>query len=396
MEWRAAQGPTIKKMKILGIDTSCDETAAAVVADGKEVLSNVVASQIEVHQEYGGVVPELASRKHIEAINYIVSKSLEEADVTFKDLEAIAVTNRPGLIGALLVGVAAAKSLAYCHNLPLLGINHIEGHIYAPFLAQLASQNLLSEGMVHDTLTFPHICLTVSGGHTLLVEVHEGWQYKVLGGTQDDAAGEVYDKVAKYLGLGFPGGKIIDDLAQNGNPSAVKFPRPMRNTDDYQFSFSGIKTSVRYFVEKARRAGLLVENGQHGWKNGRRMERRKTGHPPFQSSSLPVQDMVTVEDIAASFQAAVVDVLVYKSLRAAKATGAGAITLTGGVAANSQLRASLKTAAAEIGAEVYYPPMNLCTDNGAMIAGIAYQKYQQGLRDELSLNATPNGSLVDI
>ena len=346
-------------MKILGIDTSCDETAAAVVADGKEILSNVVSSQIEVHQEYGGVVPELASRKHIEAINYIVSRSLAEAGVTFKDLGAIAVTNRPGLIGALLVGVAAAKSLAYCHNLPLLGINHIEGHIYAPFLAQLASQNLLSKGMVHGALTFPHICLTVSGGHTLLVEVHEGWRYKVLGGTQDDAAGEVYDKVAKYLGLGFPGGKVIDDLAQKGDPSAVKFPRPMRNTDDYQFSFSGIKTSVRYFVEKARRAGLLVENGQ---------EDVKPTNP----------DMITIEDIAASFQAAVVDVLVYKSLRAAKATGVGVITLTGGVAANSQLRASLKLAAAEIGAEVYYPPMSLCTDNGAMIAGIAYQNISKG------------------
>ena len=351
-------------MKILGIDTSCDETAAAVVADGREVLSNVVASQVEAHQEYGGVVPELASRKHIEAINYIVSRALAEADVTFKDLEAIAVTNRPGLIGALLVGVAAAKSLAYCHNLPLLGINHIEGHIYANY-------------MVHDTLTFPHICLTVSGGHTQLVEVHEGWQYEVLGGTQDDAAGEVYDKVAKYLGLGFPGGKVIDDLAQKGDPSAIKFPRPMRNSGDYQFSFSGIKTSVRYFVEKARRADILVE-GENG--------NAKDTNP----------DMITVEDIAASFQAAVVDVLVYKSLHAAKATNAKAITLTGGVAANSQLRASLKTAATEIGAEVYYPPMNLCTDNGAMIAGIAYQKYQQGLRDRLSLNAAANGSIVDV
>ena len=349
-------------MKILGIDTSCDETAAAVVADGREVLSNVVASQVEAHQEYGGVVPELASRKHIEAINYIVSRALAEADVTFKDLEAIAVTNRPGLIGALLVGVAAAKSLAYCHNLPLLGINHIEGHIYANF-------------MVHDTLTFPHICLTVSGGHTQLVEVHEGWQYKVLGSTQDDAAGEVYDKVAKYLGLGFPGGKVIDDLAQKGDPSAIKFPRPMRNSGDYQFSFSGIKTSVRYFVEKVRRAGVLVEGEQ--------------------DTSSPNADMVTIEDIAASFQAAVVDVLVYKSIHAAKATGARAITLTGGVAANSQLRASLKVAAEEIGAEVYYPPMNLCTDNGAMIAGIAYQKYQQGLRDGLSLNAAANGSITE-
>ena len=351
-------------MKILGIDTSCDETAAAVVADGKEILSNVVASQIDVHQEYGGIVPELASRKHIEAINYIVRRSLAEADVTFQDLEAIAVTNRPGLIGALLVGVAAAKSLAYCHNLPLLGINHIEGHIYANV-------------MVHDMLPFPHICLTVSGGHTLLVEVHEGWQYKVLGSTQDDAAGEVYDKVAKYLGLGFPGGKIIDDLAQKGDPLRIKFPRPMRNSGDYQFSFSGIKTSVRYFVEKAQRAGVLVENGQKDVENTN-------------------PDMVTIEDIAASFQAAVVDILVYKSLHAAKSTGAKAITLTGGVAANSQLRASLKTAAAEVGAEVYYPPMSLCTDNGAMIAGIAYEKYQQGLRDGLSLNAAANGSIVDV
>ena len=351
-------------MKILGIDTSCDETAAAVVADGREILSNVVASQIDVHQEYGGIVPELASRKHIEAINYIVRRSLAEADVTFKDLEAIAVTNRPGLIGALLVGVAAAKSLAYCHDLPLLGINHIEGHIYANV-------------MVHDRLPFPHICLTVSGGHTLLVEVHEGWQYKVLGSTQDDAAGEVYDKVAKYLGLGFPGGKIIDDLARKGDPLRIKFPRPMRNSGDYQFSFSGIKTSVRYFVEKAQRAGVLVENGQKDVENTN-------------------PDMVTIEDIAASFQAAVVDILVYKSLHAAKSTGASAITLTGGVAANSQLRASLKTAAAEVGAEVYYPPMSLCTDNGAMIAGIAYQKYQQGLRDGLSLNAAANGSIVDV
>ena len=335
-----------RRMKILGIDTSCDETAVAVVADGRDVLSNVIASQIKAHQAYGGVVPELASRKHIEAINYIVDKALTEADVTFLDVDAVAVTNRPGLIGALLVGVAAAKSLAYAHNLPLLGINHIEGHIYANY-------------MVHDALTFPHICLTVSGGHTLLVEVHEGWRYKVLGSTQDDAAGEVYDKVAKYLGLGFPGGRVIDELAQKGNPTAIDFPRPMRNSGDYQFSFSGIKTSVRYFIEKAQRAELPV----------------------------------AIEDIAASFQAAVVDVLVYKTLRAAKATGAKTVTLTGGVAANSELRASLKTAAAEIGANVYYPPISLCTDNGAMIAGIAYEKYQQGLRDGLELNAAANGSL---
>lgn len=340
-------------MKILGIDTSCDETAAAVVEDGRNVLSNVVASQIKEHQEYGGIVPELASRKHIEAINFIVNKALNDANVTFDDIEAIAVTNRPGLIGALLVGIAAAKSLAYCHDLPLLGINHIEGHIYANY-------------MVHNSLTFPHICLTVSGGHTLLVEVHERWKYKVLGTTQDDAAGEVYDKVAKYLGLGFPGGRIIDELAQKGNPTAIDFPRPMLRSGDYQFSFSGIKTSVRYFVEKAEQDGTF-DRGE-----------------------------ISIEDIAASFQAAVVEVLVSKTVHAARTTDARTITLTGGVAANSELRASLKSAAEEINGDVFYPPINLCTDNGAMIAGIAYEKYQQGLRDELSLNAAANGSIVDV
>lgn len=336
-------------MKILGIDTSCDETAAAVVENGREVLSNVIASQIKDHQEYGGVVPELASRKHIEAINYIVNRSLDDVNLTFDDIDAIAVTNRPGLIGALLVGVAAAKSLAYSHNLPLLGINHIEGHIYANY-------------MVHETITFPHICLTVSGGHTLLVEVYEGWKYKVLGTTQDDAAGEVYDKVAKYLGLGFPGGRIIDELAQEGDPNAIDFPRPMLHSGNYQFSFSGIKTAVRYYIEKAKKNGMDTR----------------------------------IEDIAASFQVAVVDVLVAKTIEAAKTTNTHSITLTGGVAANSQLRSSLTEAADEIDSKVYYPPIRLCTDNGAMIAGIAYEKYTQGLQDNLSLNAAANGSLVDV
>ena len=334
-------------MNILGIETSCDETAAAVVTDGREIRSNIVASQIELHAKYGGIVPELASRKHVEAINYIVDQSMAEAGLRFDELDAIAVTNRPGLIGALLVGVAAAKSLAYCHNLPLLGINHIEGHIYANF-------------MEDETLPFPHVCLTVSGGHTLLVEVQEGWKYEILGTTQDDAAGEAYDKVAQYLGLGFPGGKIVDDLAKEGDSSAIPFPRPMLDRDNYQFSFSGIKTAVRFFVEKAKRAGTL---------------------PP-------------IADIAASFQAAVVDVLVGKTIRAAKAKNLKAITLTGGVAANRQLRESMREAGAEVGAEVYYPPIQLCTDNGAMIAGVAYYKYQEGLRDALDLNASASGSIV--
>lgn len=334
-------------MHILGIETSCDETAAAVVTDGREIRSNIVASQMELHAKYGGIVPELASRKHVEAINYIVDQAMDEAGVRFDELTAIAVTNRPGLIGALLVGVAAAKSLAYCHNLPLLGINHVEGHIYANF-------------MEHQALSFPHICLTVSGGHTLLVEVQEGWRYEILGTTQDDAAGEAYDKVAQYLGLGFPGGKVIDDLAKQGDSDAIRFPRPMLERDNYQFSFSGIKTAVRFFVEKARDAEALPE----------------------------------VADIAASFQAAVVDVLVGKTIRAAKAKNAKAITLTGGVAANRQLRESMRRAGEEFGAEVYYPRIQLCTDNGAMIAGVAYQKYQEGLRDTLDLNAYASGSIV--
>ena len=335
-------------MNILGIDTSCDETAASVVADGREVLSNIISSQVDLHRKYGGIVPELASRKHVESINYIVDQAMVEAGTTFGNLGAIAVTNRPGLIGALLVGVAAAKSLAYAHDLPLLGINHIEGHIYANF-------------MVHEELPFPHVCLTVSGGHTLLVEVQAGLRYEVLGGTLDDAAGEAYDKVAQYLGLGFPGGKVIDDLAKQGDPSAIKFPRPMIDSGDYQFSFSGIKTAVRYYVEKAKSSGEM---------------------PP-------------IEDIAASFQAAVVDVLVRKTIRVAKEKNAKAITLTGGVAANSQLRASMSEAADSLGATVYYPPINLCTDNGAMIAGTAYHQYQTGQRDALDLNASVSGPIVE-
>ena len=310
-------------MNILGIDTSCDETAAAVVADGKKILSNIVASQVDLHQKYGGIVPELASRKHVESINYIIDQALTDAGKSFNDIGAIAVTNRPGLIGALLVGLSAAKSLAYCYNLPFMGINHVEGHVYANFIA-------------HDDLPMPNICLTVAGGHTLLIEVHEGLKYRLLGSTQDDAAGEAYDKVAQYLGLGFPGGRIIDDLAKKGKHTAIGFPRPLLNSGDYQFSFS----------------------------------------------------------IAASFQTAVVDVLVQKTIRAAREKNAKAITLTGGVAANSQLRHTMRESGREIGVEVYYPPIQLCTDNAAMIAGIGYHKYQEGLRDGLDLNAYATASIA--
>ena len=332
-------------MNILGIDTSCDETAAAVVADGKRILSNIIASQVDLHQKYGGIVPELASRKHVESINYIIDQAVTDAGISFDDIGAIAVTNRPGLIGALLVGLSAAKSLAYCYNLPFMGINHIEGHVYANCMA-------------HDDLPFPNICLTVAGGHTLLIEVHEGRKYSLLGSTQDDAAGEAYDKVAQYLGLGFPGGRIIDELAKKGKHTAIGFPRPLLNSGDYQFSFSGLKTAVRYFVDKA-------------------------------GATLP-----PVEDIAASFQAAAVDVLVQKTIRAAREKNAKAITLTGGVAANSQLRQTMRETGVEIGVEVYYPPIQLCTDNAAMIAGLGYHKYREGLRDGLDLNAYATASIA--
>ena len=332
-------------MNILGIDTSCDETAAAVVADGKKILSNIIASQVDLHQKYGGIVPELASRKHVESINYIIDQAVTDAGISFDDIGAIAVTNRPGLIGALLVGLSAAKSLAYCYNLPFMGINHIEGHVYANCMA-------------HDDLPFPNICLTVAGGHTLLIEVHEGRKYSLLGSTQDDAAGEAYDKVAQYLGLGFPGGRIIDELAKKGKHTAIGFPRPLLNSGDYQFSFSGLKTAVRYFVDKA-------------------------------GATLP-----PVEDIAASFQAAAVDVLVQKTIRAAREKNAKAITLTGGVAANSQLRQTMRETGKEIGVEVYYPPIQLCTDNAAMIAGLGYHKYREGLSDGLNLNAYATASIA--
>ena len=332
-------------MLILGIDTSCDDTAAAVVADGVEILSNIISSQIDFHRKYGGIVPEIASRKHIELIIHIIDEALSKADVTFDDLGAVAVTNRPGLVGSLLVGVAAAKSIAYCYNLPLLGIHHIEGHIYANFLE-------------HDDIPFPHVCLTVSGGHTLLVYVKEGWQYELLGSTQDDAAGEAYDKVSQYLNLGFPGGPIIDELAQEGT-AVVDFPRPMLGSGDYNFSFSGLKTAVRYFVAKNRETDSL---------------------PP-------------VKDIAASFQKAVVDVLVQKTLLATQSQNVSAITLTGGVAANSELRQAMAEAGEQRNIKVYFPSRVLCTDNAAMIAGIAYRKYQAGERAGLDLNAMASAVL---
>lgn len=335
------------KTKILGIETSCDDTAAAVVADGREILANVISSQNAFHKKYGGVVPEIASRKHLELICYVVQEAMDQSKVSIPEVDAVAVTTKPGLVGSLLIGVSFAKALAFCYDLPLIGINHIEAHIYSNFIE-------------HPEIDFPHICLTVSGGHTLLVYVQEKWRVELLGGTQDDAAGEAYDKVAQYLNLGFPGGPIIDRLAQNGDERRIEFPKPLWKSGDYNFSFSGLKTAVRYFVSK----------------------------------SLQNKDLPPIEDIVASFQRAAVEVLVEKAISAALGKRVSTITLTGGVAANSKLRQVMIERAKEYEIKVYYPSPILCTDNAAMIAGLAYHKFIAGQRDGLDLNASAGGELL--
>jgi N6-L-threonylcarbamoyladenine synthase len=313
--------------KILGIDTSCDDTSVAIVDSGTTILSNIVASQVDVHHRYGGVVPELACRKHIEAIGPVYQTALDEAKMTLADLDAIAVTRGPGLVGALLVGLSFAKSLAYATGKPLIPVNHLEGHICSAFLEA-------------PDLSWPFVCLVVSGGHTDLYYCEAPGAYRLLGETRDDAAGEAFDKVSKLLGLGYPGGPVIDRLAREGDPQAVRFPRAYLEKDSLHFSFSGIKTAVLHYVRK---------------------------HP-----STPVADL------AASFQQAVVDVLVDKTLSAADQCGASRVVVTGGVAANSQLRCETQVACAEAGLQLVIPHPRLCTDNGAMIAAAAHWRAQRG------------------
>jgi N6-L-threonylcarbamoyladenine synthase len=331
---------------ILGIETSCDETSAALVADGEVVLSNVIATQLDLLQKFGGVVPEIAARRHTELIGYVIKEALDTAGKSLADVEAIAVTSRQGLIGCLLVGVAAAKSLSYSRQVPLIGVHHIEGHIFA---------NRLS----NPQMPVPHVCLTVSGGHTMLLYVRDSCQYELLGTTLDDAAGEAFDKIAKFLGLEFPGGPVIDKLATKGDREAFNFPRPMIRAGTLDFSFSGLKTSV-INAFKDRIAG---------------------------SEELPLAD------IAASFQEAVVDVLVSKTMRAATKRGVAAVSVTGGVSANSRLREVFGETCKQKGMEVFFPKLSLCTDNAAMIAAAGYARLKLGEISDLNLNVFPNTPL---
>jgi N6-L-threonylcarbamoyladenine synthase len=339
----------------LGIETSCDETAAAILEDGRRIRSSVVASQDILHAPYGGVVPELASRRHVEAIWPVVQEALVRARVSLAEVNGIAATTGPGLIGSLLVGLCFGKALAFARHIPLVGVNHLEGHLYAALLD-------------HEGLSFPFIGLVASGGHTHLYQATAPGDYRLLGRTRDDAAGEAFDKVAKLLGLGYPGGPRIEEWARKGDPDAVRFPRPLPPRGSYDFSFSGLKTAVVNYVKG-------VECRVQG-----------TGGTTLDPRPYPI-DPGLVADICAGFQEAVVDVLVRVSLAAAKASASRRLVLAGGVACNGRLRSKLTERAVEEGVQVYYPKPSLCTDNAAMIAAAGYPRLLRGERAVLSLNA---------
>ncbi|MCI8889542.1 MAG: tRNA (adenosine(37)-N6)-threonylcarbamoyltransferase complex transferase subunit TsaD [Hungatella sp.] len=333
---------TEENVYILAIESSCDETAAAVVKNGRQVLSNVISSQIALHTLYGGVVPEIASRKHIEKIDQVIQAALDEAHMTLEEMTAVAVTYGPGLVGALLVGVAEAKAIAYGAGKPLVGVHHIEGHVSANFIE-------------HPDLEPPFLCLIVSGGHTHLVVVKDYGEFEILGRTRDDAAGEAFDKVARAIGLGYPGGPKVDKAAKEGNPEAIRFPRAKVEGAPYDFSFSGLKSAVLNYINHA---GML---GQE----------------------------IRVPDIAASFQHAVVDVLVSHTMEAAKELGYEKVAIAGGVASNSALREAMKKACKKAGVTFYYPSPVYCTDNAAMIGAAGYYEYMNGARSGWDLNAVP-------
>lgn len=327
---------------LLAIESSCDETAAAIVVNGRKVLSNVISSQIDIHKLYGGVVPEIASRKHIEQINQVIEQAFVDADKTLDDVDGICVTYGPGLVGALLVGVGAAKAISYASGKPLIGVHHIEGHISANYIC-------------HPELEPPFLCLVVSGGHSHLVLVNDYGKYEIIGRTRDDAAGEAFDKVARSIGLGYPGGPKIDALAPSGNKDAIAFPRASVENAPYDFSFSGVKSAVLNYI------------------NGCKMKEIEYSQA----------------DIAASFQEAVVDVLVQHTMLAAKNYNISKVAMAGGVASNKGLRAKMRTECEKRGYSLYYPDPVFCTDNAAMIGAAGYYEYRNGVRSGLDLNAVP-------
>lgn len=328
---------------ILAIESSCDETAAAVVKNGREVLSNVIYTQIALHTRFGGVVPEIASRKHIEKINQVIEEALRQASVSLQDLDAIAVTYGPGLVGALLVGVSEAKAISFASGIPLVGVHHISGHISANYIE-------------HKELEPPFVCLVASGGHSHLVVVKDYGEYEIIGRTRDDAAGEAFDKVARAIGLGYPGGPKIDKLSKEGNPNAIDFPRAKVAENEYDFSFSGLKSAVLNYLNSCQMKGEEVNRA----------------------------------DVAASFQKAVIDVLVEHSLHAVKQFGYDKFAIAGGVASNSSLRAAFEEECAKRGIKFFHPSPVLCTDNAAMIGAAGYYEFVKGVRHGYDLNAVPN------
>lgn len=332
-----------KDVIVLAIETSCDETSAAIVKNGRYVFSNIIASQINIHKKFGGVVPEVASRKHVENIELVIEESLKKANISFDDIDCVGVTYGPGLVGALLVGISAAKAIAFSKNIPLIGVNHIEGHMYANFIE-------------HKDLKPPFTSLIVSGGHTHLVYFRDYGDYEIMGRTRDDAAGEAFDKVARAIGLPYPGGPEIDKLSKIGNKDAIEFPRAYLEEGSYDFSFSGLKSAVLNYLNNMRQKNIDISK----------------------------------EDVAASFQQSVIEVLVEKSIMAAKKNNTKILALAGGVAANEGLRSLFKKRCEEEGIELKYPSKLLCTDNGAMIGSVAYYNYLQGKVSDLTLNAVPN------
>ncbi|MDR1616118.1 MAG: tRNA (adenosine(37)-N6)-threonylcarbamoyltransferase complex transferase subunit TsaD [Syntrophomonadaceae bacterium] len=328
-------------INILGIETSCDETAAAVVRNGNEVLSDIINSQIYIHQKYGGVVPEIASRQHVENIGLVVAEALRSAGVSFPDIDAVAVTNRPGLIGALLVGLSYAKALAYGLNKPFVGVNHLEGHIYANFIE-------------HPAIKFPLICLLVSGGHTSLIYMENFQNTRLLGATRDDAAGEAFDKVSRFLGLGYPGGPAIEKVSAQGTAGLYTLPRPYLDKNNFEFSFSGLKTAAMNMYNKLNKDGSL-----------------------------------NVCDLAAEFQEALVEVLAEKTFKAALRFSVPNVLIAGGVAANSRLREMMRLKSETLDIPLFFPSVKMCTDNAAMIAGLGYHHYKRKNFARLDLNAYP-------